>query len=254
MKSILAYFGWIALGLALIALFAYSIVPDQTLAVFSLAGAALICSLVYCASNWNNIRKTLTNRTAIHGTNTIILTVVFLGILIFINLLSSRHNHRFDLTESGLFTLSPQTEKIVSQLPRKVKMTAFFQTQSPDRNQFKNLVDGYLQLTDQIELEFVDPDKNPAITKQFGIKTYGTITLESGKNETKITSATEENLTNGIQKVIQDKKKIIYFLEGHGEKSINKIDKDAYTTAKLELEKDGHEVKTLLLLQYLLVH
>ncbi len=147
----LTYFGWIALGLGLIALFIYSIVPDQTITVFSLIGGALICALAYCASDWHHIRKTLTGRSAQHGTNAFILSVIFLGILVFINILFSRHNHRFDLTESGLFTLSPHTEKIVSQLPRSIKMTAFFQTQSPERGQFQNLVDGYLQLTDQIQ-------------------------------------------------------------------------------------------------------
>ncbi len=73
--------------------------------------------------------------------------------------------------------------------------------------------------------------------------------MESGKNETKITSPNEENLTNGIRKVIQDKKKTIYFLEGHGERSIEKPDKDAFSTVKVALEKDGHNVKTLLLMQ-----
>lgn len=249
MKAVLSYFGWFALALGLLAAFVYSIVPNQTIAVLSLAGVALILTLVYCASDWENIQKVLTGRTAIHGANALTLTLVFLGILIFINLLTSKHNHRFDLTKSGLFTLSPQTKQIVSELPRKVKITAFFQTQSPDRTKFQNLIDGYLPLTDQLELAFVDPDKNPAITKQFGIKTYGTLALESGKNETKITSPNEENLTNGIRKVIQDKKKKIYFLQGHGERSIEKTDKDSFTIVKTALEKDGHEVMGLLLLQ-----
>tara|TARA_B100000686_G_scaffold353710_1_gene460419 strand:+ start:2453 stop:4006 length:1554 start_codon:yes stop_codon:yes gene_type:complete len=249
MKLILSYFGWLSLALGVAALFMLAVVPNQTTAIWSLTGGSLISLLGYCASNWKNVYKNMTGRTAIYGANAVFITLVFVGILIFINLLAAKHGKRFDFTESGIFTLSLQTKKIVSTLPRKVKMTAFFQNESPEKTQFKNLTDGYLELTNKLDLEFIDPDKNPAITKRYGIKTYGTVVLESGENETKIPRTAEEDLTNAIRKVIQDEKKIIYFLEGHGERSIDKTEKDDYSNVKQSLEKDGHSVKKLLLLQ-----
>ncbi len=200
-------------------------------------------------STKTKIKKVLTGRSAMYGANSAILTIAFLGILVFVNLLLSRHNHRFDFTEGGIYTLSPQTTKVVLSLDKDVKLTAFFQTEAPEKADFQTLVDGYLGLSDKIELNFVDPDKNPAITKQYGIKTYGTIALESGPNETKINNPTEDNLTNGILKILQDRKKTIYFLSGHGERNTQASGKEDYSQAKAALEKDGHTVKTLLLLQ-----
>ncbi|OGW25496.1 MAG: hypothetical protein A3K09_07560, partial [Nitrospinae bacterium RIFCSPLOWO2_12_FULL_47_7] len=181
--------------------------------------------------------------------NTAILTAVFIGIVVFINLISYRHKHRMDMTAQGYYTLSPQTKKIAGALPREVKVTAFFQTEAPDKAKFKHLMDGYTTLSDKIKLNFVDPDKNPAITKQYGITTYGTIVLESGKQETKLANPGEENLTNALLKVINDNKKTIDFLEGHGEKSIDSLDKEGYSTVKKSLEKDNYQVRKLLLMQ-----
>ena len=195
------------------------------------------------------MKKGFKSRTAIHGTNTFVLACVFLGILVFINILSSRHKHRFDLTSSGIFTLAPQTQKIVANLPREISMTAFFQSESPTKSDFKNLMDGYLGLSDKIKLSFVDPDKNPSIIKQYGVTTYGTVVLESGKQETKVQNPNEENMTNAILKVIKDEKKKIYFLEGHGEQDPDNTEGQGYSTAKKALERDGFQVEKLLLLQ-----
>ena len=249
MKNLTPYLGWLSLLIGVIALFLLAIFPAKTLIIWGLISASLISLAGYCISDWENVRKNMTGRSAIQSTNSLVITLVFLGILVFINLLASKHKKRFDFTEDGIFTLSLQTQKIVSSLPRKTKITAFFQTDSPEKSQFKNLVDGYLDLTDKIDLEFVDPDKNPTTTKRYGVKTYGTIVLESGENESRVPRATEESMTNGIRKVVQDEKKIIYFLDGHGEKSIEKFGKDDYSSVKQALEKDGHEVNKLLLFQ-----
>lgn len=193
--------------------------------------------------------KGFKSRTAIQGTNTFVLTCVFLGILVFANILSSRHKYRFDLTASGIFTLAPQTQKIVSNLPREISMTAFFQSESPTKSDFKNLMDGYLGLSDKIKLSFVDPDKNPSIIKQYGVTTYGTVVLESGKQETKVQNPNEENMTNAILKVMKDEKKKIYFLEGHGERDPDNTEGQGYSAAKKALERDGFQVEKLLLLR-----
>ncbi len=195
------------------------------------------------------MKKGFKSRTAIYGANTFVLACVFFGILVFANILTSRHKHRFDFTSSGIFTLAPQTQKIVANLPREITMTAFFQSESPTKAEFKNLMDGYLGLSDKIKLSFVDPDKNPAIVKQYGVTTYGTVALESGKQETKVQNPSEENMTNAILKVIKDQKKKIYFLEGHGEQDPDNTEGQGYSSAKQALERDGFQVEQLLLLQ-----
>src|SRR4030042_2068073 len=94
-------------------------------------------------------------------------------------------------------------------------------------------------------VDFTDPDKNPSLVKAYNITTDGTSILTSGDKENRITSATEEDITNAIIKVTREKKKTIYFLEGHGEGSIEESGDDGYSFAKDELGKMGYEVKKI---------
>lgn len=249
MKRLAPLAGWTALICGFGALLFYAALPDRKIPALSLALIAVLNAALFVAADWSSVALALKGRAARYGFNSAILTTVFFGILVFVNLIAYRHKHRIDMTERGYYTLAPQTKKIVSTLPREVKLTAFFQTDSPNKANFKHLADGYLELTGKIKLNFVDPDKNPAITKQYGVSTYGTVVLESGKQETKVSNATEENLTNGILKVINDEKKTVYFLEGHGEKNIDDADKEGYSSAKKSLEKDNFQVKRLFLMQ-----
>ncbi len=187
-------------------------------------------------------------RTMLHGTNSLILLIVFLGILIFINLIAIRHKQQYDFTETGFYTLSPQTKMVVETLPREVKLIAFFQTGSPEKSSFQDQMQALIDSSDKLSISFIDPDKNPSITKKYGT-TYGTIVVESGKKESKVKDPTEANLVNGILKVIKDKQKVIRFLEGHGEKRVADEENQGLSVVKEALEKDGFQVESLLLLQ-----
>ena len=249
MKKFIPIAGWLFILLGFAALFFYIVLPDLKTVILSLTAVSISNGIFFLVSEGSTLKKFFSSRSALHGTNAIILTSVFLGILIFANLLIHRHKQRFDLTEGNLFTLAPQTKKFVAALPREVKLTAFFQIETAEKIAFTNLIAGYLEETDKIEIAYIDPDKNPAVTKQYGVTTYGTIVLESGTKETKIQNPNEENLTNALLKVTRDEQKTIYFLEGHGENQINSLENEGYQTAKTNLEQDGFIVKPLLLLQ-----
>ena len=249
MKKLAPMAGWMALTTGFVALFIYIILPDFKSVSGSLAIVSLLNGLFLVVVEGPRLKQYLSIPFCSIWRKHHDLDLIFLGILIFVNLLAFRHKHRFDFTEGGYFTLAPQTKKFISNLPREVKLTAFFQTESSEKIAFSNLIAGYLEETDKIKLHYVDPDKSPAITKQYGVTTYGTIALESGAKETKIQKTTEENITNALLKVTRDEQKVIYFLEGHNESKISRDDNEGYATAKKNLEQDGFIVKTLLLLQ-----
>ena len=249
MKKFAPISGWLTLVFGFAALFFYIVLPNLKPLIFSLTALSISNGTFFLFAEGTSIKGFFSSRAAQHGTNTIILTSVFLGIIVFTNLLIYRHKIRFDFTEGNLFTLAPQTKKFIANLPREVKLTAFYQIETPEKVAFTNLIAGYLEKTEKIQVTYVDPDKNPAITKQYGVTTYGTIVLESGSKETKIQNANEENLTNALLKVTRDEQKIIYFLEGHGESQIDSAENEGYQMAKKNLEQDGFRVKPLLLLQ-----
>ena len=249
MKQLAPFAGWTALIIGVAALISYLFMPEIPLWSLTFAAVAGINALFFFVVARQEVLHALKTRTALYGMNATVMILVFLGILIFINLLTHRHKFSWDLTETSVYTLAPQTQKIVANLPRKVKMTAFIQIQNPSRNEFPRLADGYKELTDKIEVEFVDPDRQPAVTKRYGVTTYGTVVLESGEQETKVKQVSEENLTNALLQVTRDHQKKIYFLSGHREKNIDDTEKKGYSQARQALERDHYQVEQLLLLQ-----
>ena len=249
MKGLAPIAGWTALVFGFAALLVYLFLPELTLWSLTFGAVAGINGIFFAVVDRREVAHALKTRTALHGMNAAVVILVFLGILIFINILTHRHKLRWDLTESSVYTLAAQTRKIAANLPRNVKMTAFFETGNPGRNEFQRLADGYMALTGQIEVEFVDPDRQPAIVKQYGVTTYGTVVLESGTQVSKVKQATEEDLTNALLQVTRDRQKKIYFLSGHKEKNIDSKDKQGYSQARQSLERDHYKVEQLLLLQ-----
>ncbi|UCD83849.1 MAG: GldG family protein [Deltaproteobacteria bacterium] len=184
-----------------------------------------------------------------HGTNVFFLTLIVIGILVLVNFISARHYQRFDLTEAKLFTLSDQTVKVINGLRDEVQVTAFFQEDRPEREEFDDLIESYCSRSDKIKVKFVDPDRNPAIVREYDIKDYGTIVLRSGDRERRIIETSEEKLTNALIQIGREGARVICFLQGHGEKALDNEEMDGYSFVRDKLKGEGYTVKELILLK-----
>jgi hypothetical protein len=67
------------------------------------------------------VRRALARRATRYGLNAAILVVLILGVIVLVEAVSYRHSYRVDLTENKRWSLSPQTVKVVSELPVPVK-------------------------------------------------------------------------------------------------------------------------------------
>jgi ABC-type uncharacterized transport system involved in gliding motility auxiliary subunit len=171
--------------------------------------------------------------------------VAFLGILILANFLADRHHRRVDLTETGEYTLSPQTIQILSDLDEPIKVTAFFTQGDYGEQELKDLLTEYSYRTDKISYEFVDPDIDPFTAQQYEITSYGTVVFESSGRRQDIVTVDEQEITGAILKVSRESQKVVYFLTGHGERDASGYDEIGYSGVKDHLEKDNYVVSTL---------
>jgi ABC-type uncharacterized transport system involved in gliding motility auxiliary subunit len=174
--------------------------------------------------------------------------VAFAGILVAIALIGQRHPLRVDLSESRKYTLSDQSKKILAGLKGDISIRAFFQEAGRNREQARDLLETYRYQSKKIRYEFIDPDRYPAVAKQYQIRSYGTLVLEGfGKTQTVMT-VDEQSITNAIVRLSQEREKVVYFLTGHGERDTTDMGKDGYATAKTAIEKESFKVKSLNLL------
>jgi ABC-type uncharacterized transport system involved in gliding motility auxiliary subunit len=193
----------------------------------------------------NNKRR----RNLRYGSSTVVSTLLILGILVFIALISERHPWRVDLTESGTFTLSQQARNILKSLNQPIEIKAFFATSAPEQAKAKDLLDTYHYYSNKVTYEFIDPDRHPDVAKRYGVRTYGTLVIEGYGKKQVIQTASEEALTNAIHKLMSKETKTIYFLTGHGERAMDSMGKDGYSSAKTALEKEDYKLATLNLME-----
>jgi ABC-type uncharacterized transport system involved in gliding motility auxiliary subunit len=132
--------------------------------------------------------KNLKKRATLYGLNSFITVLLVLGILGVLNFLGSRYPLKWDLTKNKVHTLSDQTVKLVKGMKQSVKTTLFSKLQQ--KEQLRPLLENYKALNPQFEIEYIDPDREPARAKQAGIKKYGTLKLTVGTRENQVEDAT----------------------------------------------------------------
>ena len=186
----------------------------------------------------------------LYGTNTVVLALVILGIVLAINFLSKRFFNRLDLTENKMYTISKSTKKKLKELDDVVRIAAYF-SKSPVqvsriRGEVKDMLDEYdafgsgnlkidfLPIGDdedfkqnlrfmgipEVQVNVREKDKIEVANVYMGIA----ILYEDKKEVIPViqnTSSLEYDLTSAIIKLTSKETSTIGFLAGHDEFDIN---------------------------------
>jgi len=210
-----------------------------------IAGGGLL--LAYLSFGFEEFRSLLGQRSTRYGAGALVYTLLFVLLVVGGNYISARRHHRWDLTEAGIYTLAPQSKKVVEALKEDLAMTGFVEGgQDP---QLQSLLESYQYAAPgHVKVRVVDPDKEPALVEQMKITTAPSVNLQYGKESFVVTKPAEETVTNGIIRGAGTSKKLVYFAEGDGEANIaNQDDPKGYAGAKHALEQENYEVKPLVL-------
>jgi len=141
-------------------------------------------------------------------------TAGVIGVLLAVAALSLRFPMRIDMTEEGMFSLSPQTVTMLDRLENPVQITFFH---DPMMRETVELYELMAARTPKVTVEFFDPMVNPAQARLMGVQFAGTAVLRSGNRKVLVNSPTETDIANGILRVSRSATQVVCFLEGHGE-------------------------------------
>ncbi len=245
MEKIKKNLNYIAIGLIFLAFASFRIWPYRKVTPLILFSLGILALVIYIWLNLSILRQSFKRKSFIYSSNLFLVIILIFGILVLLNYIFAKHHYRMDFTEGKLHSLSDQSVSVLKGLKDEVNIKLFFREGNFNRSSMENLMEIYSYHSNKIKYEFIDPDKNPGLVKRYEISEDGTTILECGEKESRITSTSEEDLTNAIIEISRKGKKVIYFLEGHGEASIDGSGDSDYSTAKAELEKLAYEVKKL---------
>jgi hypothetical protein len=216
----------------------YPGVPAQWL-FLGLGGALLLLSLAF---NAGEARTAMGTRTARYGAGAAVMALLALGIVVAANAISMRHSVRWDFTENKRNSVSPQTIQVLRTLKAPVSAIAFFRSDTPGKKTAEDLLTQYATYSrGKFTWRLEDTDRAPALARQYGVESYGTVVLEGGPagqtRTEKVQDAEEEKLTNAIVKITRAGKRVIYALKGHGEREIGSTDRAGFVS-KEQMEKE----------------
>ncbi|BAS25894.1 ABC transporter [Limnochorda pilosa] len=192
------------------------------------------------------------------GGESLVLTVAVIGILVLVNVLVGRAGWQADLSAEGRFTLSPQSLKVLRELPGAVQVTAFVREGSG--GPLEDLLQQYARASDRFRLRLVDPVKEPSVAQQYQIRQYDTVVLEQGGRDRRVEPANlyapgatqmqaefrgEQAVTRALVELGREQALKVYFLTGHGEST----PADRLAALSGLLEGEGYTVDTLNLAQ-----
>jgi ABC-type uncharacterized transport system involved in gliding motility auxiliary subunit len=193
------------------------------------------------ASQWIKARQT--KYVAYAATYIIIMVaVVFVA-----NVLADRYNKSFDATSNKRYSLSDQTAKIVKGLKQDVTITYF--NQSTHFREGKDLLDQYSNLSHKVQVKYIDPDKEPQLAREAGIRNFGTAIVQIGTKKEEAKSMTEEGITGAFIRDLKSNTRTICFVTGSGEHQIDDSNREGLSQFKDLLAKDNYEAKSIDLLQ-----
>ncbi|MBA0915027.1 MAG: DUF4350 domain-containing protein [Nitrospiraceae bacterium] len=241
--------GVVGMALALAGAVGYSLAPTKLWLVTLMEGAALLCLLLFAIVHFSQLKAFSSRRSTRMGANSLLMILLFVSILAIVNFLAARHSIRWDLSENQNFSLAPQTNRVLRNLPREVLVTVFTREKDPGYQSYKERLDSYRQASPKITVEFVDPERQPKIAQNYGINRTDTAVFESAGHTVRVTSPSEVELTGALIRVTQDRQKQVLFLEGHGEPSLEDRERTGLSVAKDILLKQGYNVGTLSLLK-----
>ncbi len=190
------------------------------------------------------VRKAFSRRPVKYASNAVIMSLAFLGILGFINFLSLKNEYEYDLTETGLFTLSEQTVQILENLDEPIQVIGFFHTGDPRLERAEEYLERYSHYTNQLTYEFHDPNIEPALAQSFELTDYGLVFV-SDNNYHQVRGIDEQGITSGLIRVTNETPRTVYFITGHGEHRIDDGGKEGYSTLKESLERENFSVREL---------
>jgi len=197
----------------------------------------------------------LRSRESRYGSNAVVISIAFVGILVALNLLGARVSQRWDLTAQRDFSLSDATLKVLHDLPKPVRATAFFSGALADQQKAQDLLKEYeARSGGNLTWELVDTNAAPSRPRIEGINVDGTIRFrwadQPGPSDPKQDSITtdESHLTTALIKLVNPVPLKVYFVTGHGERDLDKFDDDGYSELKTQIQQNNFTVDTINLL------
>ena len=193
----------------------------------------------------------LTMRTTKYGLNMGVMILLFLGLIVAINFISVRHNISWDMTKEKVNSLAEPTLTFLDALDRDIKVTVFYlgAEARQAKMEAKDILQRYQERSPHFRVEYVDAYVHKMRANEYlRDARFSSITAFVEWDDKKVevpAPLVEDKLTLALIKVTRGETKKVYFLIGHGERSIEDSGAEGVKSLAQALERVSLEVEEL---------
>ena len=126
----------------------------------------------------------------VQNTRLVIRMVAVIAILVVVNVAAAQWDKQWDMTESGLYSISDQTRRIAQSLESSAELIFFHmeseRSSSLDPKWVRTLLKNYASLSENIRFREVNPNVAPSDARNYRVRQNNTVVVKVEKNHRKL--------------------------------------------------------------------
>jgi ABC-type uncharacterized transport system involved in gliding motility auxiliary subunit len=145
-------------------------------------------------------------------------TALLLAAAVMFAFFSTRFGWQHDFSYAQRASLDARTQKLLERLDAPVSIVSYAPPDNQLRGAIADFVARYERIKSDISLTFVDPDANPAATREAGIQVNGELVIRYKGRSEQLKVLTERELDNALLRLARERERLVAFLAGDGER------------------------------------
>lgn len=176
----------------------------------------------------------------------LVLFLIAIGLLV---TLSREYTAQWDITRNSRNSLSQASIDVLRSLPGPVTITAYATRQDPRLGDVRKIIREFISLYSHakpdLTLKFVDPAEQPQLTRKAGIQANGEMVVEYRGRSEHLTNLNEPMLTSLLTRLARAGKRLVFYLDGHGERKLDGMANHDLGDFGRKLEAQGFKTASL---------
>ena len=174
----------------------YLAYPQRTLTAQFGASLGVVLLLVVILLK-PGVVHTLITRRSDNTADALVMCLAFAGILLVIYFLSFKYDYELDLTETGEYTLSRQTMKVLENLTEPVQVIGFFRAGDRRWTEARKYLERYAHYSNLLTYKLYDPLSETSLVKKYKVNSYGLLFV-NGSHRYTTPGVDEATITTGV--------------------------------------------------------
>ncbi len=176
--------------------------------------------------------------------------LLLVSIAIGLNYLASQHHVQRDVTQNAINSLEPGSIAVLKQLSGAVNITVYATEQDARLGDIRKIIRDFMSLYQRyktdINLTFIDPEKEPEKTREARIQLNGEMIVEYAGRSEHLTQINEQIVTSTLLRLAHSNDQTVMYLDGHGERKLDGIaNYDLGTLFGAKLKQNGFHLSSL---------